>query len=186
MGYLVAAAAAHLGCGEETSRRATVVVAWGASWELFCDQGQRKPRRQVGDIKGIGGRRRRLGGLPHDRLHCATRCGAKWMGERGGGGRRRRPDARRRVWRGDWVWDLDGRKLARPRLFGLVYLRRQIPSAGLGWAGLVRAMFFFTEKPSHNQPGIAQRKLYSTPGHAAALTCDRMQPEPIKPSSSLD
>jgi hypothetical protein len=135
MGYLVAAAAAHLGCGEETSRRATVVVAWGASWELFCDQGQRKPRRQVGDIKGIGGRRRRLGGLPHDRLHCATRCGAKWMGERGGGGRRRRPDARRRVWRGDWVWDLDGRKLARPRLFGLVYLRRQIPSAGLGWSG---------------------------------------------------
>jgi hypothetical protein len=32
----------------------------------------------------------------------------------------------------------------------------------LGWSGLVRAMFFFTEKPSHNQPGIAQRKLYST------------------------
>jgi hypothetical protein len=38
-------------------------VARGTSWELFCDRGQRKPRSQVGDIKGGGGGggRRRAG-----------------------------------------------------------------------------------------------------------------------------
>lgn len=62
--YLLAAAsAAHLSCGEEANRRAPEAT----SWELFCDRGQRKPRSQVGDIKGGGGGGRRRGGWPSSR-----------------------------------------------------------------------------------------------------------------------
>jgi len=64
-GYLVAAATAaatHLRCGGEANLWAPEVAARGTSWELFCDRGQRKPRSQVGDIKGGGGGRRRVGG----------------------------------------------------------------------------------------------------------------------------
>jgi hypothetical protein len=50
--------------------------------------------------------------------------------------------------------------------------------AGLGWAGPGRAMVFFTEKPSRNQP-LAQQKLYSTPSRAAVFTRDRVWPDPI-------
>jgi len=77
--YLLTAAAAHLGCGGEANRWAQEAAAPGmTSWEeLFCDRGQRKPRSQVGDIKGGGGGRRRRGsGRP--RARPTARQGTVW------------------------------------------------------------------------------------------------------------
>lgn len=123
-GYLVAAAAAaatHLDCGGEANLCAPEVAARETSWELFCDRGQRKPRSQVGDIKGGGGRRRVGVAVRETSRTARFRSGrrslvrAAGLGRRDGVGRRGRRSpgaARRRVWGGEGrggAWGL-GRK----------------------------------------------------------------------------
>jgi hypothetical protein len=91
------------------------------------------------------------GGRPRDRLHCATRRGAKWMEalgrrrreERGGGGRRTRPDARRRVWRGGLGLGRDGTRQEAGKST-LAWFGVYAEAASQSWAGPGRVFFLNT------------------------------------------